>query len=439
MIRPRFLTCAACALLAAPPALGQETAPASVAVTEQPAPAAAPLVTADSAVENFYATHGQTLVWFRDPASREAAAKLPAILRRAPLDGLAEGPELAAGVEAALTRGQLADDKILSAAWVRYVEAVKAPVEGMSYGDPALAPNAGSAINILSRAAAAPSLAAHVDEVAAVNPLYAALRDAAAAHGSEPDPRVRATLDRLRLVPAKGRAIIVDSASAQLWMLEDGRAVDQMKVVVGRKISPTPLVSGTIHYVTLNPYWNIPADVARDKVAPLVLKRGVKYLNAARYVTSDGFGAKAADIAATEIDWKAVAAGDAPVHIRQLPGGNNMMGAMKFGFANEHDIFLHDTPQRKLFDKAKRTYSMGCIRLEHADRLARWLLGKDVDPRSEPPETHVQLDKGVPVYVTYMTAKVEDGKLAFVDDVYAWDAVPEEPKATESTSITAGR
>ena len=396
------------------------------------------MVAADnSGVESFYATHGQAPIWFRDAGTREAAAKLPAILRRAAIDGLAEGPELAAGAEVALASGQLADDKILSAAWLRYVETLTAPVDGMSYGDPALAPSAGSAANILSRAAAAPSLSAHIDEVAAVNPLYSSLREAAAKAGSEPDPRVRATLERLRIVPAKGRAILVDSASAQLWMLEDGRPVDRMKVVVGRKISPTPLVAGTIHYVTLNPYWNIPADVARNKVAPIVLKRGVKYLKAARYVTSDGFGAKAADIAAADIDWKAVAAGDAPVHIRQLPGASNMMGAMKFGFANDFDIFLHDTPQRALFAKAKRTASMGCIRLEHADRLARWLLGRDADPSAAEPETHVQLDKGVPIYVSYLTATVEDGQLAFVDDVYALDTVPDEPKAV--ASVTAGR
>ncbi len=439
MSRLRYLTCVACAIAAASPALAQDTAPVPAPAAVEAAPAPAPLIATDSGVESFYATHGQTLVWFRDAATREAAAKLPAILRRAPLDGLDDGPELAAGVEAALLRGQLADDKILSAAWVRYVGAVNAPVEGMSYGDPALAPNAGSAANILSRAAAAAALSAHVDEVAAVNPLYASLREAAAAKGGDPDPRVRATLARLRILPAKGRAILVDSASAQMWMLEDGRPVDRMKVVVGRKISPTPLVAGTIHYVTLNPYWNIPADVARDKVAPLVLKRGVKYLKAARYVTSDSFGTKAADIAASEIDWKAVAAGEAPVHIRQLPGGNNMMGSMKFGFANDFDIFLHDTPQRALFAKAKRTASMGCIRLEHADRLARWLLGREADPSAAEPETHVQLDKGVPVYVTYLTATVEDGKLAFVDDVYAWDPAPEEPKATAAASITAGR
>ena len=417
----------------AAPSLAQAPEPAPA-----PVPAPAAIVPSDLAVEAYYATHANALIWFKDSASRSAAIKLPAIFRQAEIDGLADGARLAGEVEAALLRGQLADDKTVSSAWVKYAKALSSPVRGMSYGDPALAPSVATADSVLADAARAPSLAAHVETLAAVNPLYSALREQALKDGAKDDPRVRATLERLRIVPAKGRAILVDSATARLWMLEDGRAVDEMRVIVGRTKDPTPLIAGTIHYVTLNPYWNIPTDVAQRTVAPLVIKRGVKYLKAARYVTADGFGKAAGLVEATEIDWKAVAAGDAPVHIRQLPGGNNMMGAMKFGFVNEHDIFLHDTPQRALFDKAKRTYSMGCIRLEHADRLARWLLGKDVDPRSEPPETHVQLDKGVPVYVTYMTARIEEGQLDFVDDVYAWDAVSDqEPKAVAST--TAGR
>jgi murein L,D-transpeptidase YcbB/YkuD len=254
--------------------------------------------------------------------------------------------------------------------------------------------------------------------MAAVNPLYTALREAARNEGAAGDPRVRATLDRLRLIPAKGRAIVVDAASARLWMLEDGRAVDTMKVIVGKRKSATPLLAGTIHYITFNPYWNLPDDVARGNVAPLVIKRGVKYLKAARYVTADGFGKEAALVDAAAIDWKAVAAGEAPVHLRQLPGSNNMMGAMKFGFVNDHDIFLHDTPRKQLFARDDRTLSMGCIRLEHADRLGRWLLGREPEAPSADPEQHVKLEVGVPVYVSYMTARVDDGRLAFAEDIY---------------------
>ena len=85
------------------------------------------------------------------------------------------------------------------------------------------------------------------------------------------------------------------------------------------------------------------------------------------------------------VDWKAVAAGTADVHIRQLPGPGNMMGAIKFGFANGLGIYLHDTPNKELFGKAKRNFSLGCVRVEDATRLARWLLGREpVAPSPSP-------------------------------------------------------
>jgi murein L,D-transpeptidase YcbB/YkuD len=282
-----------------------------------------------------------------------------------------------------------------------------------------------SADAILADAARAPSLSAHVDQVAAVNPLYSALRETAHAQGSASDRRVRASLERLRMVPATGRAILVDAASARLWMLEDGKPIDTMKVIVGKKKSATPLLAGTIHYITYNPYWNIPDDVARTVVAPLVLKRGVKYLKAARYVTAEGFGQKAELVDAAAIDWKAVADGSAPIHLRQLPGENNMMGSMKFGFVNDFDIFLHDTPRKKLFEKDRRTLSLGCIRVEHADRLARWMLGREPEAPSSDPEQHVQLEKGMPVYVSYLTASAENAQLAYAEDVYGLDPAVE--------------
>ena len=393
-----------------------QTPPASPAQPD----AALPVAPAPSSpVEAYYAARPSS-IWLVGSDTRAAAEKLPALFRAAIVDGF-DGPALAASVEAALAGGQPSDDRIISAAWVRFVQALSSPVAGINYGDPALKLKAPSAAAILSQAAAAPSLAAHVDGVAAVNPFYAVLHDAAVKENATGDPRVRATLDRLRLIPATGHAIVVDVASAQLWMVEDGRIIDSMKVIVGKTTSPTPLLAGTIHYVTFNPYWHILDEVAQRKVAPIVLKRGVKYLKAARYETvSDWTTSDAVDPAA--VDWKAVADGSRQVFIRQLPGAHNMMGAMKFSFENEFDIFLHDTPHRELFAKAKRTLSLGCIRLEHADRLAQWLLGRDPAAPTNTPELNVQLDKGVPVYITYLTANVRDAQLTFADDIYALDS-----------------
>jgi L,D-transpeptidase YcbB len=379
---------------------------------------------AEEGVDLFYAARAEAPVWLKDGVSRAAAAKLPAILRNATLGGLSNGPALAARVEAAIAAGDARDDKTISAAWVQYVRALRSPVEGVSFGDPALKPATPTAQAVLGEAVQAPSLSAYVDQLAAVNPLYSAVRDAALSQGMIDDPHVRATLDRLRLIPAKGRAIVVDAATQQMWMLEDGHPVDSMKVIVGKTTSPTPLLAGTIHYVTFNPYWHILDEVAQRKVAPVVIKRGVSYLKAARYETVSDWGPNSEPVDPASVDWKAVAAGTSTVHIRQLPGANNMMGAVKFWFENDFSIFLHDTPHKELFAKSKRNLSLGCVRLEHAARLAQWLLGRDGSAEGNAPEQNVQLEKGVPVFITYLTANVVNGQLAFADDVYGLDAKP---------------
>lgn len=419
MQRLTFLLAAAAIGIAAP-AFAQDADVAPVGAPKPPP--TAPVVIADSDVSPFYAAHPGTLVWLRDADSRAAATKLVSILKRAPIDGLADGPVLASSVETALAAGTPADDQVISTAWVRYVQALRKPVGGVSFGDPSLQLRPPSATEVLTKTFGAPSLASHIDAVASVNPFYSALRDDAVASGQQDDPHVRATLDRLRLVPAKGRAILVDAANAQLMELEDGKVVDTMKVIVGKPDFPTPLLAGKIWYVTLNPYWHIPPDVAKRKVAPIILKRGVSYLTAARYQTVAAFGGdKEQPIDPTSIDWKAVAAGTEDAHIRQLVGPNNMMGKMKFGFVNDYGIFLHDTPHKDLFAKAKRNLSLGCVRVEHPQDLAQWLFGHEVPMPGDDAEQNIRIDDGVPVYISYLTARPDGETIAFADDVYKLD------------------
>ena len=451
-IKAQFSTVSAAAALlcGAAPASAQLT-PAQLT----PAPLAPALVTTATlpstpAVDTYYALRANAPIWFRDASTREAAKMLPALLERAPLDGLDNGPDLARQVDAALARVQsapataaaanvpakpnpfLAEDKLLSAAWVQYVRALRAAVPGIVYGDPALAPKVPTPDRILIDAGRAPSLLAHVRAVAAVNPIYSGLRDAAWAQmqsggGLAPDPRLLANLERARILPASGRYIVVNAATAELAMYEDGRQVETMKVVVGKPKTPTPMLAGTIHYVTFNPYWNIPADAARAEIAPIVLKRGVSYLKAARYELASDWTSQATVVDPATVDWKAVAAGTTEVHLRQLPGPNNMMGAIKFGFANDLGIYLHDTPKREYFAKARRAFSHGCIRLEDAQRFGRWLLGHEPVAPSTGPEQQVLISAGVPVYITYLTALpgANGAAVTFADDVYGRDPKPD--------------
>lgn len=420
MTRQFFLVAlAGVALVAAGPAIARKK-------PEPPPPAPAPVIpqvrSGDAAIDAyyFYDRSGAPL-WLASEGGRAAAARVAEILRRAPIDGLAEGPVLAAGVEAAILGGTLDDDARISLAWLKYVKALKAPVAGIEYGDPALVLKAPTAKQLLGEIAAAPSPIAQVDKIASVNTFYSTLRDAALANGTQSDPHVRATLDRLRAIPASGKVIVVDTATQRMLMVENGAVVDSMKIIVGKVQTPTHNIASTINYVTLNPYWNIPHDIVQRRVAPLVLKRGVAYLKAARYVTTEKWGVGAALIDPTSVDWKAVAAGEAKAFLRQLPGQNNMMGKMKFGFVNSADIFLHDTPRKSLFDKAKRDLSMGCVRLEHAERLARWILGTEPVTSDDAPEQQVVVAGGIPVFTTSLTANVDGGQIVYAEDLYGID------------------
>ena len=109
--------------------------------------------------------------------------------------------------------------------------------------------------------------------------------------------------------------------------------------------------------------------------------------------------------------------------MRQLPGPSNAMGKIKFYFANGEGIYLHDTPNKDLFAKADRTLSNGCVRLEDAPRLARFLMGGMPKGGEGSPEQIVKLDKGVPVFVTYLTVAETGGQLNYTADVYGRDGL----------------
>jgi murein L,D-transpeptidase YcbB/YkuD len=410
--------------------------PASAATTpELPGAAIQVSPSAAQAVQAFYANRGGAPLWLRSGADSTAARELIGILDRAPLDGLDNGPMLAAQAQALLARAQSGDrsavdaaDRLLSAAWVSYVQAVQRPPAGMIYADAWVTPRSQGAMEILQRTAAAPSLSAYVRSVSEVNPLYAQLRDAAWAQmqssGGSVDPRVLTSLDRAREHPVQDKYIMVDAAAARLYMIEDGRMVDSMRVVVG-KAGPhtqTPMMASTIYYATLNPYWHVGSDLVRSLIAKNVLEKGLGYLKTQGYqvLPADPNDDRLLD--PSTIDWQAVANGSQMVRVRELPGPANSMGHVKFGFPNAYDIYLHDTPVKELFSQDDRDLSHGCIRLEDAEKLARWMMGRDPEAGSDAPEQNVALPTPVPIYVTYLTAQAHGGQLSFVDDIYGRDS-----------------
>jgi L,D-transpeptidase YcbB len=205
-------------------------------------------------------------------------------------------------------------------------------------------------------------------------------------------------------IPTHGRYVLVDAASARLYMIEDGRVKDSMKVIVGKPETPTPALKDSIYYETLNPYWHVTPDLAKTLIAPNVLKLGPDYLTQHGYEVVTAFGNDAEVIPPDKVDWKAVAAGTSQIYVRELPGPWNSLGHYKFDLPHGDGIYLHDTPKKELFAQDVRNLSHGCVRLEDAERLARWLLGKD-PPAASTPEANIPLPQPVPITISYLDAR----------------------------------
>jgi murein L,D-transpeptidase YcbB/YkuD len=345
--------------------------------------------------------------------------------------------EIAAAVQAAQggDRRALAHAEILLsrgyAAFVHDLHASNA-AKKTKYVDDGLAPEPAPPGVALESAAAPGSLDDHIVAATRMNPLYDGLRRGFArwlakrppgAAGAAQEARIRLNLDRARAIPAHpGRYIIVDVASARLWMVDRRKVEGPMRVIVGKSAMETPAMAGLIRFAVLNPYWNVPPDLARER-AKRVLREGIGWIARERFEILSDWGDRPRVLKPSQVDWRAVASGKVQLRIRQLPGGANVMGRVKFMMPNDLGIYLHDFPDKSLFRRSVRNLSSGCIRLEDAPRLSRWLFGgKAPEPSSTRPEQRVDLPEPVPVYISYFTALPDKAEgIAFQPDVYRRD------------------
>jgi murein L,D-transpeptidase YcbB/YkuD len=225
------------------------------------------------------------------------------------------------------------------------------------------------------------------------------------------------------------RYVVVNVPDFRLDVMEGRRSVLNMRVVVGKRGSPTPLFSDKITYIELNPYWNIPSEIAKNEIAPLV-QADESYLERNPIKVFSGSGADAHEVDPSDVDWRKVSEEDTPYLLRQEPGPANPLGKIKFMCPNEHNVYLHDTPAGHLFDVKERDFSHGCIRVERPMDLAEYLLrGTATGSRDriqaviESGEVKViNLPEPMPVHLLYWTAWVDEkGLVQFRDDLYGHD------------------
>ena len=424
---------------------------AAAAPLAVPAPAHAAAVAAalgsGQGVADFYVARSGFPLWFEDGQPSQAAAILIETLARADVDGLDPRnyrlQEIQRAMRAAWggnSRAAQQADRMLSQALVAYVRDLRRANDvGVVYVDPELRPAPPSPRAILDSAASAPSLTDYVAGMRWMNPAYGQLRKALLTQNYSSDQERRAlmlNLERARELPGgSGRYVLVNAAAQRLDMVEDGRIVGSMNVVVGKPKNPTPMMAAYIRFAALNPYWNVPPDLAAERIAPNVVKEGLRYLKTHSYQVLSDWGDNPTVVDPSTIDWQAVADGRTEIRVRQLPGPKNSMGQMKFMFPNAEGVYLHDTPDKELLSEASRLFSGGCVRLEDAPRLARWLFGKPLNPEGAGTEEAAPLPTPVPVYITYLTAVPTGSSIAYLDDIYGRDAAR---MAQQSGSYLAG-
>jgi murein L,D-transpeptidase YcbB/YkuD len=234
-------------------------------------------------------------------------------------------------------------------------------------------------------------------------------------------------LERARRLPIgdkQARYALVDAGSAKLYLYDHGRVVDSMRVIVGAEETATPMMAAYIRYADVNPYWNVPPELVHKMIAPNVLKGGLQYLKDRDYEIFSDWTDEATPVDPESVDWQALADGKkTDLRFRRGPGPWNSMGKVKFMLPNDFGIYLHDYPDKKKFEVADRWISNGCVRLEDADRFAKFLFGYVPEGEDPKVEEKVNLPRPVPVYMTYLTAEATpSGGVKFRTDHYHRDA-----------------
>lgn len=219
----------------------------------------------------------------------------------------------------------------------------------------------------------------------------------------------------------------------------------EMRVVVGKAYRhQTPVFTGMMRYVIFRPWWNVPYSITRSELIPKILRdRG--YLASHNYAVFNSAGTLVSDGPVNDATLAGLRSG--ALNIRQKPGPKNALGLVKFMFPNSYNVYLHSTPAPELFDRSRRDFSHGCIRVRHPVALAAWVLrGRPewtvdrIEQTMNGNQTvQVNLARPIPVLILYSTAVVEpDGEVRFFDDIYGYDAELRQALATRHRTEAGG-
>jgi murein L,D-transpeptidase YcbB/YkuD len=244
--------------------------------------------------------------------------------------------------------------------------------------------------------------------------------------------QIEMTLERWRQLPPNPwqRAVFINIPQFRLIgmhsMSEAESEMLLMNVVVGRTLERlrTPTFVADMTHVIFRPYWDVPHSIAVRELLPEIRARP-DYLEAQHYEVVNAAGEVVAPTS-SHLD----GVGRGTLRLRQRPGADNALGAVKFVMPNEHSVYLHDTPQRALFARARRAFSHGCVRIADPVALAQfalqgmadWTPSRIAEAMAADVPLRVDLAEPIRVYIVYGTAIARaNGEVLFFDDLYGLD------------------
>ncbi|MDD8026518.1 MAG: L,D-transpeptidase family protein [Acidobacteriota bacterium] len=245
--------------------------------------------------------------------------------------------------------------------------------------------------------------------------------------------QIKVNLERWRWLPRDigSRYIMVNTASFHLDLVEAGTTVLDMRVVVGAAATRTPVFEDLMTTIEINPVWNVPATIAAKEVLTNV-RRDPNYLRRLGYRLFDGWNTGAAEVDPATVDWNSLNETNFRYRVLQEPGPINSLGRLAFLFPNPWAVYLHDTPQRDLFQQSSRSFSHGCIRIAWPLDLAAELMRNDPAWTKENilaaiaagANKMLPIPDPIPVYIVYLTAwREKDGTVHFRNDIYGRDII----------------
>ena len=232
-------------------------------------------------------------------------------------------------------------------------------------------------------------------------------------------------MERLRWFPDDmgEKHLIVNVAGYEVLAVKDNHIDIRMRAIVGQVGRKTPLFYAPLKNIIINPSWGVPKSILiRDKIPKLM--NDPSYAERAGFTVTDSSGRR---LDPYHVDWENVGSS---INLRQKPGFQNALGRIKLNIDNPYTIYLHGTPTENLFDKARRNFSSGCIRMQNPNEIAAWVL-KDVNGWNED-KVQAEINTGktitvniknhIPVYFTYLTVWMsDDGRPHFSPDAYNMD------------------